>query len=124
MKKIAIGEPKSVPVGQYAEEVLKKLGILEQIRSKFVLGNNVRQVLAAVESGNADAGIVYTTDAKTSKQVKAVATAAENLHSPIVYPIAVLKSSKNISAAKEYVQFLSGSQVRKVFEKYGFLIAE
>lgn len=124
VKKIAIGEPKSVPVGQYAEEVLKKLGILEQIRSKFVLGNNVRQVLAAVESGNADAGIVYTTDAKTSKQVKAVATAAENLHSPIVYPIAVLKSSKNISAAKEYVQFLSGSQVRKVFEKYGFLIAE
>lgn len=123
VKRIAIGA-KSVPAGQYAEEVFKKLGILEQIRPKFVLGNNVRQVLAAVESGNADAGIVYTTDAKTSQQVKAVATVAANLHSPIIYPIAVLKSSKNISAAKEYVQFLSGSQVRKVFEKYGFGIAE
>ena len=124
VKRIAIGEPKSVPAGQYAEEVLKNLGILSQIRPKFVLGNNVRQVLAAVESGNADAGIVYTTDAKTSQQVKVVATAAENLHSPIVYPIAVLKSSKNSSAAKEYVQFLAGSQVRKVFDKYGFGIAE
>jgi molybdate transport system substrate-binding protein len=120
VKKIALGEPRSVPAGQYAEEVFKNLGILEQVRPKFVLGNNVRQVLTFVESGNADAGVVYTTDAKTSKQVKEVATAAENSHSPIVYPVAVLKSSKNSSAAKEYVQFLFDNQAKAVFQKYGF----
>ncbi|HCF28745.1 MAG TPA: molybdate ABC transporter substrate-binding protein, partial [Cyanobacteria bacterium UBA11049] len=101
-----------------------KLNILEQVKPKLVLGNNVRQVLAFVESGNADAGVVYLTDAKTSKQVKVAATAAEDLHSPIVYPVAVLKGSKNISAAKEYVQFLSSSQAKTVFEKYGFGIAQ
>jgi molybdate transport system substrate-binding protein len=120
VKKIAIGEPKSVPVGQYTEEVLTNLGILEEVRPKLVLGNNVRQVLAAVESGNADAGVVYTTDAKTSNKVKVVATAAENLHSQIIYPVAVLTNSKNASAAREHVQFLSNNQAKTVFEKYGF----
>ena len=120
VKKIAIGEPKSVPVGQYTEEVLTNLEILEQVRPKLVLGNNVRQVLAAVESGNADAGVVYTTDAKTSNKVKVVATAAENLHSQIIYPVAVLTNSKNASAARAYVQFLSNNQAKTVFEKYGF----
>lgn len=124
VKKIAIGEPRSVPVGQYAEEVFNNLGILKQIQSKFVLANNVRQVLSAVESGNADAGVVYITDAKTSNQVKLVATAAENLHSKIIYPIAVLKNSKNVSSAKEYVQFLSSAPAKTIFEKYGFVIVQ
>lgn len=124
VKRIAVGEPRSVPAGQYAQEVFKKLKILEQVKPKLVLGNNVRQVLAFVESGNADAGIVYLTDAKTSKQVKVAVTAAEDLHSPIVYPVAVLKGSKNIPAAKEYVQFLSSRQAKTVFEKYGFGIAQ
>jgi molybdate transport system substrate-binding protein len=96
---------------------------LEKLRPKLVLGNNVRQVLSFVESGNADAGIVYTTDTKTSNKVKVVATAAENLHSPIIYPVAVLKSSKNASAARDYVQFLSSNQGRSVFQKYGFSMA-
>ncbi len=120
VKRIAVGEPRSVPAGQYAEEVFTKLNILEQVKPKLVLGNNIRQVLAFVESGNADAGVVYLTDAKTSKQVKVAATATEDLHSPIVYPVAVLKGSKNISAAKQYVQFLASNQARTVFEKYGF----
>lgn len=119
IKKIAIGELKSVPAGQYAEEVLTKLGILEQVKPKLVLGNNVRQVLSTVVSGNADAGIVYLTDAKTSPQVK-IAAIAENLHSPIVYPVAILKSSKNVDAAKEYLQLLSSNQAKSIFEKYGF----
>lgn len=119
IKKIAIGELKSVPAGQYAEEVLTKLGILEQVKPKLVLGNNVRQVLSTVASGNADAGIVYFTDAKTSPQVK-IAAIAENLHSPIVYPVAILKNSKNVEAAKEYLQLLSSNPAKSIFEKYGF----
>jgi molybdate transport system substrate-binding protein len=122
VKKIAVGEPRSVPAGQYAEQVFKKLGIFEKVKPKLVLANNVRQVLAAVESGNADAGLVYATDAKISDKVKVVVTADDKFHSPIVYPMVVLKSSKNISAAKEFVEFLSGSQVKAVLKKYGFIV--
>ncbi len=124
VKKIAVGEPRSVPVGQYSNEVFKKLGIFEQVKSKLVLGNTVRNVLAAVESGNADVGIVYSTDAKISDRVKVVELIPANLHSPIVYPIAVLKNSKNTQAAKNYVQFLSSSTARNLFEKYGFSIVK
>lgn len=124
VKKIAIGEPRSVPAGQYAEEVLKKLEIWDRVKPKLVLGNNVRQVLAFVESGNADVGVVYLTDAKTSNQVKEVATAADNLHSPIVYSVAVLKDRKNPSAARKYVQFLSSDRAKNVFEKCGYKMAE
>ncbi|MBW4622425.1 MAG: molybdate ABC transporter substrate-binding protein [Cyanosarcina radialis HA8281-LM2] len=120
LKRIAIGEPRSVPAGQYAQEIFNNLGIWQQVRPKLVFSNNVRQVLVAVESGNADAGLVYTSDARTSEKVKVIATAADNLHSPIVYPIAVLKSSKNVAAAKNYLLFAIGSEARAVWQKYGF----
>ncbi len=122
VKKIAIGEPRSVPAGQYGEQVLQKLGVFDKVKPKLVYANNVRQVLASVESGNADAGLVYATDAKISKNVKVVATAAENSHSPIVYPMAVLKSSKNPQAAGEFVKFLSRQPAKEVLQKYGFII--
>ena len=123
VQRIAVGEPRSVPVGQYSEEVLKNLGILEQIRAKLVFANSVRNVLAAVETGNADAGIVYITDAKISDQVKVVATAANNLHSPIIYPMAVIKASKNPQAAKTFAQYLTRTAAKNIFEKFGFGIA-
>lgn len=122
IKKIAIGEPRSVPAGQYGEQVLQKLGILPNVKSKLVYANNVRQVLASVESGNADAGLVYATDAKISNKVKVVVAADEKYHSAIIYPVAVLKSSKNADASKEFVQFLSSSQAKAVLKKYGFIL--
>jgi molybdate transport system substrate-binding protein len=123
IKRIAIGEPRSVPAGQYAEQVLKKLNILPQVKQRLVYANNVRQVLASVESGNADAGLVYATDAKISDKVKIVVAADEKYHSPIIYPIAVVKSSKNVDAAKEFAQYLSNSsQAKAVLRKYGFIL--
>jgi len=122
VKKIAIGEPRSVPAGQYAQQVLEKLKIWSEIKSKLVFANNVRQVLASVESGNADAGLVYVTDAKISDKVKVVVTADEKYHSPIIYPLAVVKRSKNVDAAKEFSQFLSSNQAKSVFKKYGFIL--
>lgn len=122
IRRIAIGEPRSVPAGQYAEQVLQKLNLLNEVKPKLVYANNVRQVLAAVESGNADAGLVYLTDAKISNQVKVVVIAADSYHSPIVYPMAVLKSSKNINAAKAFVQYLSSSEAKGVLRKYGFIV--
>jgi molybdate transport system substrate-binding protein len=124
IKRISIGEPRSVPAGQYATEVLKNLGILEQVKSKFVLGNNVKSVLTTVETGDVDAGIVYFTDAKSSNKITIVATADEKLHSPIRYPIAVLKSSKSLAEARQFVEFLQSKAAKVIFKKYGFGIAK
>ncbi len=122
VKKIALGEPKSVPAGEYAQQVLTNLKIIDQVKPKAVYAKDVRQALNYVESGNVDAGIVYLSDAKSSPKVKIVATAADNTHSPIVYPVAVIKSSKSPDAAKDFVQFLSGNQAKSVFEKQGFTL--
>jgi molybdate transport system substrate-binding protein len=123
IKRISVGEPRIVPAGQYATEVLEKLGILEQVQSKFVLGNNVKSVLTAVETGDVDAGIVYITDAKGSDKVTIAAIADEKLHAPIFYPIAVLKASKSLEQSKKYVEFLRSDGAKTIFEKYGFGIA-
>jgi len=123
IKRIAIGEPRSVPAGQYAEQVLQKLKLLPQVKPKLVYANNVRQVLASVESGNADAGLVYATDAKISDKVKAVVAADEKYHSAITYPLAVIKSSRNVDAAKDFARYLAtSSQAKAVLSKYGFIL--
>jgi molybdate transport system substrate-binding protein len=67
---------------------------------------------------------VYTTDALSSPKVKVVARAPENSHSPVIYPVAAIKSSKNPSAAREFINFLSSPQARAVFQKYGFTFAK
>lgn len=123
VRRISVGEPRSVPVGQYTQELLANLGILEALRPKLVYGNSVRNVLSTVESGNADAGVVYTTDARISGQVTPVATAPSDLHSPIIYPMAVIAASRNQQAARTYAQFLVSRQAQAIFRQYGFGIA-
>jgi molybdate transport system substrate-binding protein len=124
VKVVAIGEPQTVPAGKYAQETLTHLGLYDSLKPKFVLAKDVRQVLTYVASGDADAGIVYATDARTTSRVKVVATAPENSHSPVVYPVAVLKDSKNVSAAQAFVAFLRSSAGQSVFEKFGFTPAQ
>lgn len=121
-KVIALGEPASVPAGQYGQELLNKLGLWDKISSKMVYAKDVRQVLAYVESGDADAGIVYRTDALISDKVKIAALADESLHSPVVYPAAVIKDSKNQQAARGFVKFLASDKAEAIFEKYGFTV--
>lgn len=123
VNRVAMGDPKSVPAGIYAQQLFEQLGIASQLQPKLIFGGDVRQVLTYVESGNVDAGIVYSTDAKISSKVKIVATAPENINAKIVYPVAVIKASKNIAAAREYEDFLFGSQAKAIFEKYGFSMA-
>lgn len=120
VKKIALGETKSVPVGQYSEEVLKKLNLMDTIESKVVFGKDVKEVLTWVETGNADAGMVYETDSITSEKVRVVAYAPEGSHKPVVYPAAVIKDSKNIDASKNFISFLCSEKAKSIFEKYGF----
>ncbi len=94
ISRFAVGEFRSVPAGQYAKQSLQKLGLLESLQSKFVFGNNVRSVLSAVESGNAELGIVYASDAALSDQIKVLLSVPPATHSPIVYPIAQLQTHR------------------------------
>lgn len=120
VKKIALGEPRSVPAGAYAREVFDTLKLRAVLERKWVYTSNVRQVLSYVESGNVDAGIVYASDALISTQVKVAANAPAKSHSQILYPVAILRSSHNTSAAKRVLVFLKSPEARTVFENHGF----
>lgn len=117
---IAIGDPESVPAGKYAQEAFKTLGIWEKIEPKLMLAKDVRQVLAYVESEEVEVGAVYRTDAQISDKVEVVTAAPDGSHSPVIYPVAVIKDSEHPEEAKELIEFLTGDQARAVFEKYGF----
>lgn len=123
IKKVALGEPESVPAGKYAQEVLTSLGLVDTVKPKTVYAKDVRQVLSYVETGNTDAGIVYQTDAQVSDQVKIVEVAPENTHSPVIYPVAVVKNSKNVEGSKEFVEFLFTPKAQELFEGFGFKMA-
>ncbi|TCP52896.1 molybdate transport system substrate-binding protein [Tumebacillus sp. BK434] len=120
VKKVGMGTPETVPAGKYAQEALTHYGIWDAVQPKAVFGKDVKQVLTYVERGDVDAGLVYRSDAHASKQVKIAATAGSDAHSPIVYPLAVLKSSQHQRAAKELLEFLSGDHAQQVLEQNGF----
>lgn len=121
LKHIALGEPKGVPVGQYTEEILTYLGLWQQVQEKAVYGSDVRQVLAWVAAGEADCGVVYATDAAIEPKVKTIAQAPQGSHKPIIYPAAVIKSSKHPDEAKAFLDFASSEKAKTIFAKYGFI---
>ena len=120
---IAIGDPASVPAGQYGQQTLTALQLYDDVKGKLVLGKDVRQVLTYVETGNADAGLVYATDAQSSKSVRVVASAPEGSHDPIVYPMAEIKTTRNDATAKAFLAFLTSPEARAIFVKHGFTMA-
>jgi molybdate transport system substrate-binding protein len=120
---IALGDPASVPAGQYGRQTLSSLHLWDKINSKLVLAKDVRQVLTYVETGNADAGLVYATDAQITNKVRVVAIAPDATHDPIVYPGAVIKGSHVEAVARSFVDYLSSASARAIFVKRGFTIA-
>jgi molybdate transport system substrate-binding protein len=123
VRTVALGDPRSVPAGMYAQQTLTALGIYDAVRHKAVFASDVRQVLAYVETGSADAGIVYATDAETSQRVRIAAEAPPDAAPHIVYPAAALKSSAHPADAEGYLRFLQGDAARAVFLRYGFRMA-
>lgn len=122
-KRIAAGNPKTVPAGRYAAEVFAFYKIAPKIQGKLIYAENVRQVLDYVARGEVDAGVVYATDAAVrSKEVQVVMEAPENTHKPVVYPIAVIKESKNSAAAKAFIEEVRSGQGTAILKKYGFSI--
>jgi molybdate transport system substrate-binding protein len=118
---LALGDPQSVPAGKYAKHALEKLGLWQRLRPKVAAAADVRGALAFVETGAAEAGIVYATDAAISKKVKVACTIPEQLTGPIRYPVVLLKRAENRPAARSFCQYLTESESRKVFRKYGFI---
>jgi molybdate transport system substrate-binding protein len=120
VKLIALGDPASVPAGDYGRQVLEALRLWGALQPKLVLAKDVRQVLAYVETANTDAGIVYETDARESNKVRLAAIAPPETHKPIVYPVAVVKDSRNVPAARSFIDFLAGSAAGEIFRRHGF----
>lgn len=118
---VALGEPSAVPAGQYAEEALTNLNLLDSVKTKAVYGKDVTQVLTYVENGEVDAGLVYETDAKSvPDKVAIVSKVPESSYKTVIYPMAVLKDSTQLDAAKNFESFLKSDEAKVVFEKYGF----
>jgi molybdate transport system substrate-binding protein len=120
-KKIALGQPDSVPAGIYAKEYLTKLGVWDKVSPAVIPCESVKAALAAVETGNADAGIVYKTDALHSKKVKIAYEVPAAEGPAITYPIAEIEGSKHAEAAKKFLAYLSTPASQAIFQKYGFL---
>ncbi|WP_066458788.1 molybdate ABC transporter substrate-binding protein [Anaerotruncus rubiinfantis] len=117
---IGVGEPSSVPVGQYTEEAFANLGLTDKLKDKLVFAKDVREVLSWVETQNVQAGIVYETDAKISDKVEICCAAPEGSHKKVIYPVGVTRDSTAPDAAKAFVDYLFGDEAKDLFVKYGF----
>ena len=122
IKRISVGNPKAVPVGVYAKTHLEKLGLWEPLQPKLVPAENVRVALAVVESGNAEVGIVYKTDAAISKNVKVALEIPAAEGPKIVYPVALVSESRHAAAAGKFLARLAGKEAGAVFTKQGFIL--
>jgi len=120
--KIALGEPKGVPVGQYAGQIFKSLGIEAAVTSKAVYASDVRQVLAWVEAGEADCGLVYATDAAVSDKVRVLLKAPPASHKEVVYPVAVINSTQQERAARDFAAYLGCESAKNIFKEFGFTV--
>jgi molybdate transport system substrate-binding protein len=122
VRRIAVSNPDAVPSGRYARETLTKRGLWSTLQTKLVLGENVRQTLAYVSGGDADAGLVFATDARIeAKRVRVVATAVPGRdHAPIAYPAAVVAGAPNAPLARTFVAFLKARDAQAILRRYGF----
>jgi len=124
IRKISIGNPKTVPAGRYAEEALRHFHLWDAIKDKLIFAENVRQVLDYVARDEVDAGLVYSTDAMArAKEVKVVMKLPDGSHSPVVYPIAVIKGTKVEASSRGFVDFVISKEGRRILSQHGFITA-
>lgn len=117
---VSIGLPETVPAGKYARETLKSLGLWDKLEKRMLYAKDVRTVLAYVDSGNVDAGLVYRSDTAAMKSGTLVAVAPKGSHSPIHFSIAVLKPTKRQQEARRFIEFLKSPKASAIFTKYRF----
>ena len=118
-KRIALGNPDSVPAGRYTKAALLSAGLWDSLAPQYIMGNNVRQVLDYVARGEVDAGFVYHTDAKQMADKVDVVMNVKG-HAPVSYPIAVATTGKNATMGQEFCKFVLSAEGQAVLAKYGF----
>jgi molybdate transport system substrate-binding protein len=121
VRRVVVGNPKTVPVGQYAQESLRALGLWEALRPKLVFAENVRQALEYVSRGEVEAGFVYVTDvAARGSRVREAFRPAPESYRPVTYPVAVVSSSKHPSVAQAFIDLFAGPEGQAVLSRLGF----
>jgi len=122
VKHLALADPDAVPAGRYAKQALTKLDLWDKVKGKVAPAQDVRHALTYVETGAAEAGIVYATDAAVSKKVKIAVEIPANLTEPVRYPVLLLKRAEENEAAASFYDYLGSPESTRVFEKFGFLV--
>lgn len=117
---LAMGNPAHVPAGLYGKQVLQSLGVWSKVKPQVARAANVRAALALVATGEAPLGIVYRTDAMVSDQVAIIATFPATTHDPVIYPIALTRTSEDNPAARSFFRYLQSDAAARVFARYGF----
>jgi molybdate transport system substrate-binding protein len=119
--KIVIGNPRTVPAGQYAEESLRALGLWDKLQPKLVFSENVRQALDYVARGEVDAGFVYTTDAVSrAQQVREAFRPGDDTYRPILYPVAVVTGARQATLAQAFLDLLLSPDGQATLTRLGF----
>jgi len=122
VKTIALGNPDTMSAGIAAQEALQFHGLHEAVKPKAVYGETVRQVLDYVKKGEADAGIVFYTDYLAAKEsVEKGYVFGNDSHSPIKYPVFVVKGTKNLERSKDFIEFLVSEKGLEIFKKFGYI---
>jgi len=124
VRRLALAEPSSVPAGVYSKKFLERAGVWDAVAPKVVPTENVRATLAAVESGNVEAGIVYKTDAAISKKVRIAFEVPAARGPAISYPFALVRGAPRETEARRFLAYLGSPAARAVFARYGFLVKE
>jgi molybdate transport system substrate-binding protein len=120
--RVAIGSPKTVPAGRYAQEALGNLSLWDKLQPRLIFAENARQVLDYVARGEVDAGIAYASDmAGDHREAIVAAYSPKGSHSPIQYPIAVVKQTGKLSDARRFIDLVIGRTGQRILKKYGFL---
>jgi len=124
LSRIAIGSPRGVPAGQYAEQAMRATGIYEKLQgaNKLVMAKDVRQALLYADRGEADGAIVYKTDALLAEHAVILFTVPANLHEPIDYPLGLTLEGESNAAARSFYDYLTGPQALAILEKFGFSV--
>ena len=117
---IAIGMPQMVPVGRYSQQTLSHLGLWKALKPRMVYGKSVRQVLAYVDSGNADAGLIFASDTRLLKSAVVATVAPKESHAPIVFSMAAIRGSRQEKALADFTSFLQSQQAATIFANQGF----
>jgi molybdate transport system substrate-binding protein len=121
IKRLAVGNPKTVPAGQYAQQALTRLGLWQQLQPRLVLAEDVRQVFDYVARGEVEAGLVYASDVRADdSRVRVGTRAPADAHDPILYPIAIVRASQQQAAAQAFIDAVASDQGQNILEKYGF----